>query len=662
MSFTVKSFFMNVTFAISVIFSFNAFGGGTAPREGSPAWIAAQNKASDDLRAAALKEDIVIKSHGDVVIPKDNGAFETDFVGSSALSGNGGLKTLSAPASIDRLAPISAEPLQMAAPATLPKLPDIPAAPAMLKTQSDSVTGALPAGEESIDSFKPGATGATEIANSKIAAAARGQSMVGDKPNFCEPINQPVRFDEPLLAIDTIMPLCSALVNADKACFSVFSGEYGVNRICHTENNESISSSITMIQTLMSVAGGVTNACNNFGKAMDIAKKAMTVYTTACSVAQVVCSSKCGGAFLALQSFVSKSAVTVKTMMTQCQVKKAALLKLAASKKMANDPSWNVEQADSRDLDRECIRVKTQVETATAYVKPDTTVAYIQGIASKAEICKTSIPTLLGTALVNIVGLAQSKAQSDQCKKDSESKENQDKLAQACTNDANKDHADCACNLDANKTIPRCVAYNDKFMDCAKPENADKPICICKANPRMKGCEGVSTTLATNSTLGAGGAGGLSGSRGPSGNLINAPTAATNAAGFPDSLKKGNGSDGGGGSGSGGGGASGGGLTGGPSGSSEKASGSGSGLGKDAANISGGSDSGGGGGFHGGFGGGYTSPDYQNQLRKFAAKNGIGAKIAGNGWTEQVTGGGGKSNFEKVKARYQENKPTLLGK
>ncbi len=544
----------------------------------------------------------------------------------------------------------------------IPKIADLPTAPPKLQTQSDNVTGALPAGEESIDSFKPGSSSAIVSAtNAKITAAAREQSKVGTNPNFCDPINQPVSSTPPATAINTIMPLCNALVNADKACFSVFAGDFGVNRICHTENNESISSSITMIQTLMSVASGVTNACNNFGKAMDVAKKAMTLYTTACSVAQMVCSSKCGGAFVSLQSFISKSAVAVETMMTQCQAQKAALIKTANLKMTANDPTWKSDEAKAQDLDRECVKVMKEVKIATTYVKPDTTTASLPGIASKAEICKTSIPTLLGTALVNIVGLAQSKAQSDQCKKDSESKENQDKLAQACTNDANKDRADCACNLDANKAIPRCVAYNDKFMDCAKPENADKPICICKANPRMKGCEGVATSLASNSTLGAGGAGGLSGSRGPSGNLINAPTAATNAAGFPDSLKKGNGSDGGGGSGSGGGGASGGGLTGGPSGSSEKASGTGSGLGKDAANISGGSDSGGGGGFHGGMGG-YTSPDYQNQLRKFAAKNGIGAKIAGNGWTEQVTGGGGKSNFEKIKARYQENKPTLLGK
>lgn len=449
------------------------------------------------------------------------------------------------------------------------------------------------------------------------------------------------------IAAETAIALakkCSTVKTTDESCDEIFSGEYGVNRLCHTENNESIATSITMIQTLMSVASGVTNACNNFGKAMDIAKKAMTLYTTACTVAQVACSSKCGAALTALQAYNTE----VKTMMPTLQ--EGCKVELQTARAANSEP-------EAIAIDKHCMAVykvatgttKITLEDASPAVSPT-------GVANKSKICAISVPAMLGTAIINLGSLAQSQAQSDQCKADAAALQAAKDAEQSCTNVANKDRADCACTIPANKTLSYCAT---NIVDCGLSENADKPLCICKANPRMKGCEGVSTSLATNSTLNSGGSSGLSSSRNP-GSLVNTPAAAANVAAFPKSMA-GNGQDGVGNANGGSGGSS--------AGLSASSDGGGKAAekaaektaGKDSANILD-SNGGGGGGFRSSGFGGYSSPEYRSKLKAFADKNGIGSKIAGSSWGDQVTTTGGKSNFEKIKTRYQENKSSLLSK
>ncbi|MEZ0392474.1 MAG: hypothetical protein ACAH59_09675, partial [Pseudobdellovibrionaceae bacterium] len=78
-------------------------------------------------------------------------------------------------------------------------------------------------------------------------------------------------------------------------------------------------------------------------------------------------------------------------------------------------------------------------------------------------------------------------------------------------------------------------------------------------------------------------------------------------------------------------------------------------------NILSGFDGGGGGGGSRGGGGGRPDSPYGAYMpggSKDPSRN-IASKTFGNG---QVTGAGSKSNWEKVRERYVDNKPTLMGK
>lgn len=485
-------------------------------------------------------------------------------------------------------------------------------------------------------------TAASSLLNIPDAAAMGNAKLIaGNKPSLIAklecgelaPVGNAASLSESFRAPgDALLKACGPLKAADQACFGIFET---TKKMCFTEENENISSSIAVIQGLMAVASGVTNACNNFAKAMNVAKMGMAAYTAACGAAQVACNSKCGAAEKSLNDF--------GTALKAAEAGIAGCLTEAGLKK-SNTVTFEIGIA----METACSAAKGAITQVSAKIQPEWTASGAT-ITAKASVCKISVPEMLGTALINLGAIAQGMAQSDQCKADAEAQA-------ACTNPANAQRADCvaaaACTNPVNKDRADCKSL---IVDCGMSENTDKPICICKANPRMAGCEGVSTSLATNSALGAGNASGLGSSRLPNGGLVNAPALAATGAPF-EIPKNGNGTDGSGGSG--GGGASSAGLSGGSGGSPEKTSADGS---KDAGNaniLS--TEGGGGGGFKSGFGG-YSSPEYRDKLKSFANKNGIGAKIAGNGWKNQVTDTGGKSNFEKVKTRYQENKSTLLG-
>lgn len=432
-------------------------------------------------------------------------------------------------------------------------------------------------------------------------------------------------------AVTKVAASLKELVALDASCQGVFEK---VNMICHTEQNVGLSSTIAMVQGLMTVAGGVTNSCSNFGKAMDLAKKGMALYTAGCSAAQVLCSSKCGGTLKALIKFEAEIKATQAQMNGECIPAVANLVTGAMAR-------------------TDCDNANTYFVELLAKSGKEKLPTPVNTVSSKAQICQVDVPGLIAAAIVNLGALAQSQNQSEKCKEDAESKK-------SCELAENKTLPACSCDIASNKALPSCIAAAAAATDCGLPANADKPLCICKASPRLKGCEGVATSLATNSSLTGGAAGGTGAARSP-GSVISAGATAPNAA---DALAKalaGKGTDG-----------SGSGATNGGEGGASSAGLSSSGDGASKAekladkaaagnaNILG-TESGGGGGMRSGGYGGYTSPEYRSKLQKYASKNGIAPKIAGNSWSDQVTGIGGRSNFDKVKDRLQANKPSLLG-
>lgn len=475
------------------------------------------------------------------------------------------------------------------------------------------------------------ATAGAAAANVKLDASDNPSGMSLEVSKQCAALAGPHLDPAVAKAVGIVEVSCQKAIAADELCFGVFSA---TNKWCHTEKNENIVSSLTVIQGLMSAASGITNACNNFAKAMDIAKKAMALYTTACTAAQVACNTKCGGALGAVKTLAS----TLKT--------QQAAITTACTAAASNNPGAVAD----------CNSVQSQITALIASVSKEIT-PEVQptSVATKEKICKVDVLSILGTAIINIGSLAQSQAQADQCKKDAEI------AAKSCDKPENKNNDNCIkCELAEYKDHEKCKKI--EVVVCDQPENQDKPICICKANPRAVGCEGISTSLATLSNMNTGGT--AASSRTPSGNIATNSLGATTATdAFPKS-KSGSGTDGSGSSSSMGGG--GGGSSAGLSGSSAAVDGNKKDKASDAsklsANILDSGSGGGGGGYRGSYGGDYASANYRDQLKKYANKNGIKAKLAGNSWSDQVTGTGGKSNFDKVKTRYQENKSSLLNK
>lgn len=387
---------------------------------------------------------------------------------------------------------------------------------------------------------------------------------------------------------------------------------------CNPDTNSNVLQQAAIIQGLMSAAQGLTDACSTFSKAMSLGKAAMAAYTTYCSMKRQMCDSSCS-----------------KTLNSMKQLTSAAntlLPKLATGicDPYSKAPPFDFHECESEKSDKALISNIIKIVSAEEATTPPT-------VSSKFKTCAIDMTTLLGLGLANIAALNQSKSMSDEC--DKETSATTAATAVDCTKAENKTKTECASTV----------------VDCGLTANADKPICICKANPRVTGCEGISTALATNSTMSTGSDGTTSG-RGANGKLTAAPGAATDKK-FPADLSKTSKNDG---SGIGGGG---GGSTAGLSANSDVGSSDGTKLEKAEnagnANILSNESGGGGGGYRFGFGG---SSGSKAQLRKLAGDNGFKGKLTAQDWSAQVTSNGGKSNFDKVKVRYIENRTSLLNR
>lgn len=419
--------------------------------------------------------------------------------------------------------------------------------------------------------------------------------------------------------------LCTELKESAVSC----SGKYDhAASICNTETNPNLLSTIAQVQALMGAAQGLTDSCNNFSKAMGLAKTGMAAYSMYCGTVQKTCDVICSKATASLKQYESVSKTTQEALST-CIKKNDALYNAS----LTPGPPNLAAKAESEKCGLDLMHIQGNLDPVAMKDNASTGPT----VTAKSDKCKVDMMSLLGMAVINLGSLAQSKAMSDQCDKDTNSN-TAAATAVDCTKEENKTKTECASTV----------------VDCGLTANADKPICICKANPRVTGCEGVSTALATNSTMSTGSDGTTSG-RGANGKLTAAPGAATDKK-FPADLSKTSKNDG---SGIGGGG---GGSTAGLSANSDVGSSDGTKLEKAEnagnANILT-NESGGGSGYRFGFGG---SSGSKAQLRKLAGDNGFKGKLTAQDWSAQVTSNGGKSNFDKVKVRYIENRTSLLNR
>ncbi|MGZ3771189.1 MAG: hypothetical protein ACXWRG_16185 [Bdellovibrio sp.] len=366
----------------------------------------------------------------------------------------------------------------------------------------------------------------------------------------------------------------------------------------------------------VSALGGmaIKDTCSKFSSAMDIASKALSAYTAACGIAKLSCGGWCGSALEGLDGIIKTNG------------------ELSCAPKPGLPPT-QIETANQtcRNFKE---KYRNDVASLKQHAETDRNAKNNISVAGKDALCKEKYTQLAISAVAGIASLAKSIMQGKNCEK----------------------------NTAADVT--KLAAVQPTVDQCADPKNASLPDCICAKNPRTPGCGNTfqkpgdsSVSRLAASAMGPGGSAsnnaknGLGGLDGNSG-LPPVDTSNFNGSG-----------DGGGGAGAPmGGGSAGlsGGGSGGGGGNGAGANGSGGG-GLDLSKY--GSGFAGGGGGAGRYGGGYSSGSGSSKYGAYlpgGAKDPTRGLAGQQAWTNEVTGQGGKSNWEKVKERYHDNKGSLI--
>ncbi|AHI07249.1 hypothetical protein BDW_13745 [Bdellovibrio bacteriovorus W] len=356
---------------------------------------------------------------------------------------------------------------------------------------------------------------------------------------------------------------------------------------------------VNSIMTLLNVSG-VNDACNTMQRAMDVAQAAMTSYTIVCGTMKVGCGTSCVAARKTLEQI----------------------------KEFSNKANSDVSCKDPTDTI--CTgailpRFKADLNALAAEYSKDLSESNPLSMVGKEKLCKEKYSQLLTSGLAGLASVLKSMATAKQCEEDSRG---------------------------------QVAAADATAVKCADPANEQLPECICLKKPNTPGCENGPTIRDTNSSNGniaaMGGLGDIAASSGSgSGPDFGGGGIGESMPGVEarDPASAGVGGGGGGSAGLGGGG---GGSGSGPGGEA------GEGKSKLNTNILGGAGGGGGGGWGSGYSSGSGSDKYRAYLPGGDKDPNRGVAGQEAAWNKEVTGHGGKSNWDKIKDRYRDNRNTLL--
>lgn len=381
--------------------------------------------------------------------------------------------------------------------------------------------------------------------------------------------------------------------------------------VCLESTNSDLADTMANLNLMMSTLGAaaVKDSCSTFAKAMEVAKAGMSAYTSACGAMKAGCSSSCVSAKATLEK-INSAAVALMKSPAICppdvpNTPPTYASCMAASKSIVSIVS-NIRQEVERELKG----------------------GDIKAVAGKASVCVGKYAKLLSSGALGVLSLANSMKQGQNC----------DKAADG-TGTGETD----ACKVAATANTEACL--------CKVPT---APACICLKNPRTPGCaSGIAEANQggpnSYAGLGANDKTNLTGKENIDLGGFNKPTFELGDRNPTSEASGAAPPTGGGSAGLGGGGGSGGGSGGGDAAAKKGLN----------ANILGGTGGGGGGGgWSGGAGGSGANSKYRSYL---PGGDKDPNKLAGQqAWTKEVTGQGGKSNWEKVKDRYRDNKNTLL--
>jgi hypothetical protein len=387
-------------------------------------------------------------------------------------------------------------------------------------------------------------------------------------------------------------------------------------KVCIADNSEALADGITLINGLLSAGGAASiyDKCTSFGKAMDIGQKALAAYTAACTMARQPCVMFCGD--------VNESLTKLQTAINK--VPPAGPDARCENGGTAIPPTGDL-KADA--LNGPCLATYTAFHNtkgnALSAIRAELDKSNIKASGGKFSRCDRKYWQNVASAGVGIMQLANSLKQGEKCKDESSA----------------------------------LAAIPDPAATCTIPANANLPECICLANPRTAGCSngltGVGELSAGSGQVVAGkgivtdatiGNLGGSDSTGMTQGELNNSGAGGSGVGAPTGGGSSLGSIGGGSGGSGAG---------------EKGAGSG-GKGLNTDILSGAGGGGGGGGGYKGYGDSSGGKGLRSYLPGGAKDPTRGLAGQGAG-SKEVTGQAGKSNWEKVRDRYIDNKSSLIG-
>ncbi len=384
--------------------------------------------------------------------------------------------------------------------------------------------------------------------------------------------------------------------------------------LCREKTSPHLQKSLNDMNTIMGMIGGVAvkDACSNMAKLMRIGQAGLTAYTAACSAARAACEGACSTVNANLKRIV-------KILPTEAKLIECTGVKTDPEGLALAEPACGQYRS----------AVKTFLLKLNHVVKLDSDLAVRKSIALKNKACTYEYANMLLSAGVGIASVMNSLKQSKDCEEQ--------------TNGTG------------------VVATEEEKAKCADPKNAALPECICMANPRTPGCSNGYTKPGENSSASliagnkATGGGSTIGNKGPGPSTLGGGGDEDKNLAFTGNSD----SDGAGafGSGSGGGGLGGGGLAGTGKGAGEGAEEK-KGLNANILGAAGGGGGGGGGSWSGVRGSGAASA-YRAYLPG-GAKDPARGLAGQQSWTREVTGQGGKSNWEKVRDRYRDNKNSLL--
>jgi Predicted membrane protein len=447
------------------------------------------------------------------------------------------------------------------------------------------------------------AVGSDSSAGGKVAAGPDTGGIPGAKEKIRQQVSQLLAWNAQVKAVPATMgipnaaAIQAAFTKYDSNSESCISAQAMASNVCLEKTSPKLQETLNAVNTLLSAASAaVSDSCSKVAQAMNIAKLGLTAYTATCGGLRARCEWVCSSASAGLTELKTAVETMTPTCVPDITIDPSAAAKCSA-------------------LMGQVTGIKSALLASLA---PELVATNPQSIAGKSKLCTYSYADLLIGAGAGILSSINTMKSAGNC----------------------KDETDAT-----STTVP-----TDLAVKCAMDEYKATEECICYLNPRTTGCANnlEKTNASSGETL-------------STTDIGTTTPKATSLPGFSDksaaNVAGGSGSDSGsatagapmgGGSGIGGGGSSGDGLGGrGPNSA-------GSGL---DTNILSGTGGGGGGGAWG-RGGSSANSAYRSYL-----PGGAKDPKALNGsqkWSNEVTGQGGKSNWEKVRDRYRDNKSSLI--